>query len=793
MKNNKLMLDLPPIALPPIVGIIKKAELGGSGNDNQFEQSFSNLAHAYLKDKAPGLLDYEVGFELMERNEDSTKAVGIFGFKVGSQWLYAPVFFINGDLKGHELLYLKDQDQFVPLKENWLNYLLRRKPAQLGKKTDSNMARLGFMSPNLQAFSRPPTKFASAENTESMEMAEGIKQLAKYACSNPENDPKFSDNLTLESFLVKEANHSKDNLRTLIKGLVASCQQFPKIAGALDKVYGEGFIKSAINYLKTLPEPEEVIPSSNRYNTQEKKALTIMIRSFSSSSDGVMGVSEADKKKLLTDGVIFKDARTSGDVSTAFKVQQPTSLENPPLTGVYDLLVSPFAMRRVMVFLSPHGPDGRKDFATVVSYEGEKDWTNSHPANLFTRTPRDEGGPSKAPQSFNDFFEGLSSISSLSKGTLYMAVGPNGDCTVPFMITKTLGDSDGSCTYRVQYKDHASQPRPSFLPKTYSHAYSDHDGCASSSYGGDKALYVTDKPGLRVKSIKGCLYIPGSFKVVKLNKDSGYDGSISPGNLADVQHAVYQKTASLTVRHTGTEVNINGAIFDQQGALVHLIRDLSLREKQARVILDEARLNKKAMYRRYTPDRDDAGDLIKSAAPGDPMDPSMQGVTSAPPFPVPASGMEPIRGGSVQSSYPTQETMPVTSSSSTQNNAALYDPLSPDPNAMSMGATAAQSGQKDVFDTSMIGSLIKSVRDDTMVDRHLGALMGGLDKIGRILFSFYWHKDKFEDRYGKKDMPELEDNLRNSFEQLGDLLLFLKQKTIESSANENISLDDNNV
>ena len=171
----------------------------------------------------------------------------------------------------------------------------------------------------------------------------------------------------------------------------------------------------------------------------------------------------------------------------------------------------------------------------------------------------------------------------------------------------------------------------------------------------------------------------------------------------------------------------------------------------------------------------------------------MQGVTSAPPFPVPASGMEPIRGGSVQSSYPTQETMPVTSSQSTQNNAALYDPLSPDPSAMSMGATAAQSGQKDVFDTSMIGSLIKSVRDDTMVDRHLGALMGGLDKIGRILFSFYWHKDKFEDRYGKKDMPELEDNLRNSFEQLGDLLLFLKQKTIESSANENISLDDNNV
>jgi len=55
------------------------------------------------------LLDYEVGFQLMDRNDDNTKAVGVFGFKIGSQWLYCPVFFLNGDLKGTELLYIKDQ------------------------------------------------------------------------------------------------------------------------------------------------------------------------------------------------------------------------------------------------------------------------------------------------------------------------------------------------------------------------------------------------------------------------------------------------------------------------------------------------------------------------------------------------------------------------------------------------------------------------------------------------------------------------------------------------------------
>ena len=110
--------------------LVKQATLGGEQSEG-FEQAFSSLAYAYLKDKAPRLLDFIVGFQLVDRNEDNTKAVGIFGFKVGDQRLYAPVFFLNGDLKGHELMYLKKQDMFVPLKENWVNHVISRK--QIGR------------------------------------------------------------------------------------------------------------------------------------------------------------------------------------------------------------------------------------------------------------------------------------------------------------------------------------------------------------------------------------------------------------------------------------------------------------------------------------------------------------------------------------------------------------------------------------------------------------------------------------------------------------------------------------
>src|SRR3989304_2671955 len=75
---------------------VKTADLGGD-TESGFEMAFSNLAHAYVKGKAPKLLDYEIGFQLLEKNQDNTKAIGVFGFKVGSQWLYAPVFFLNGE------------------------------------------------------------------------------------------------------------------------------------------------------------------------------------------------------------------------------------------------------------------------------------------------------------------------------------------------------------------------------------------------------------------------------------------------------------------------------------------------------------------------------------------------------------------------------------------------------------------------------------------------------------------------------------------------------------------------
>src|SRR5262249_11492211 len=143
---NRLREQLRRLSFAP--GELKRADLAG-GVDTPFEQAFSNLAHQFIQDKAPKLMDYEVGFQLVSKNNENTRAVGVFGFKVGNKWLYTPVFFLNGDLKGHELIYIKDQDQFVPLNEEWINYLLGRKPSILGEGMNRNLSLAGVVPPNL--------------------------------------------------------------------------------------------------------------------------------------------------------------------------------------------------------------------------------------------------------------------------------------------------------------------------------------------------------------------------------------------------------------------------------------------------------------------------------------------------------------------------------------------------------------------------------------------------------------------------------------------------------------------
>lgn len=753
----------------------KYADLGGKGDDTSFEQSFSNLAHAYLRDSAPKLLDHEIGFQLLDRNRENTKAVGVFAFKVGSNWLYAPVFFLNGDLKGHELLYIKNQDMFVPLKENWINYLINRKPNILGSGVQRNLSGLGQRQPDFTQLSRSPAKFGSAQPTLKEMMTAAMPALAKSATLNTAQAFKeMGEALDLQTFL-KQAG------REVIGTLINTCKHAPQLAAALDEFHGLDIVKQAIAEAAA----REVAASTKIASVLSEapkepasvKGLTVITYDVTIQTKAPVGHSEEDQEKLLRDGVLIQDERDRDNVSVPYHIQVEKKLFNPTESGLYEILVKPGNIERCYVAVHPQGAAKRENFITVVRVDGARNWLNTRADQVFALA-RIEG------EEFDKWFDGLPDANSVpSKDARYIALSKRGDTTAPFRVIKEYGNSEDSTIYEVHLEDHSKYP-----PKGSIGACCYTDPLNYDKYRDGVRIHLNGKKGSSLRASMGDIYVPEGFKLLKVTKgeddaetaeDQGACGcgesdppALMPGNLVDAQLALMQKTASLTVYHTGTTVSINPTLNKESAltpikALVTLVEHHGLREEAAREILKQAAAKRKFQCR------------VKYADPyGGPM--MINGAPSAPSDPGPVMGGESIMGTSVPTQLGIDVGVPVPGMSASQTDRSVYNPNTLlDQRDVRSVIDAAQSGQREVFDTAMVGAMLRAVRDDSLVDRYMGELTKGLDKLGRILFMFYWHGDRFAERYGKSDMPELEDSLRNAFEMLGDVILFLKQKTIE--------------
>lgn len=747
-------------------GWAKVAELGGDGQDIPFEQALSNLAHAYLRDKAPSLLEYEVGFQLLERNQENTKAVGVVAFKVGSQWLYIPIFFLRGELRGHELLYLKDQDMFVPLKENWLNYLLNRKPNILGDGTNKNTSNLGVMHPDLRQLSQPPTKQASAQSQYPDWVQGFLPVMAYMATTHPSKQAKFDDIISFPEILEKEAG--------AVKFLREVGQQYPAILKAAADIYGDE-LSSAVTKAKQfkkeassiLTSPASVARVAKKVPMHPIKSGSLEIITKDTEGSTMLPVQdEEEQEKLLRDGILIRDTRDGDEVSVAYNTQVESKIFNPTETGLYEVLTNAGELEECLVTIAPVAPKGRESISTIArkSSNGYSDWVNANPKDIFVTRKIDD-------EDYQSWFDGLSSADSLSNNGTYILIGPTGEATLPFSPTGQVGDADGGKTYKAHFTTHISKGQS--LKDRYRQldVYREKSDVTAVGVSGDH-VHLKGKAGSKLVASDGNVFVPEGFKSVRLSGDSDSSDSdkkrlpLVPGSVIDAELNLMAKTSELTIYNNRSEVEINGLRMRPTHAFITLIKDHGFREKQARAMLLEAERKQKVRYRvKYA-------EYAKQA-----QDPFLQPGPSAPGFPAPDTGTMDIMGGQIPAQYPTSSEVPVDTFKGTPED---YDPtMVPDPMAMQVAQQAAGTGQKEIFDTAILGSMLKSVRQDSMTDRYMGDLMKGMDRVGRILFLFYFHQDKFADRYGKADLPELEDSLRNTFEAIGDLVLFLKQKSVD--------------
>ncbi|MEO5712330.1 MAG: hypothetical protein ABIT37_02490 [Luteolibacter sp.] len=69
---------------------------------------------------------YLLGFEIVDKNEDNNRLVGFFAFRVSGELLMVPVFYLNGQIKGQDLIYRKPVNRFYPNTEKWVAYFVSK-------------------------------------------------------------------------------------------------------------------------------------------------------------------------------------------------------------------------------------------------------------------------------------------------------------------------------------------------------------------------------------------------------------------------------------------------------------------------------------------------------------------------------------------------------------------------------------------------------------------------------------------------------------------------------------------
>lgn len=802
------------------LAVAKVAAASQAGNDVPFEMAFSNLAHAYLRDSAPTLLDHEIGFQLLDRNEDNNKAIGVFGFRVGSSLLLAPVFFLNGNLKGHELLYLKNQDVFVPLQENWINDIINKKPNIMGSGVGRNTSLLGMLTPDLSRLSQSPSlKMGSFRD----ELAEAMPALAAAATTDIDAEfKKLHGNLHLPTFL-KQAGLQ------MLNRLVETFQDYPEIGAAFDRFHGLNVMHEAIKAAGARERTHSILSPTRPATTSGSllaepgiphpiKTGALKIMTYDSSTNPVRpaGVSEEEAEQLARDKLLIKDERKADEVSVAYSIQVEQKLQNPQETGLYDILVSPHEFEKCLVVVHPASASKRLDGCTVIRLDGEPDWINCGASAIWCGKEYDKS-------EFKTWFESLSEPGELSKGyTRYILIGPNGEATAPFRVRGELGLSEDDECYDVDFDDTVDRKFNTGGANRISPTWGDD---SYDRWADGQRIHLNAKQGERITSQRGDVYVPKGFKLLKVesskydlvSQDEKVDSSgslsggskkppINPGNLADVQlhmftqnfkpHSAAEKTTKeafvlgtpkqlkqafanefplMTLKVDGPTVTVNERSMHHRDALIHLVRDHGFREKAARELMGRAQ------------HRDALSFYVKYGYAGSNSGSSpyltQSGVGSAPyTEPQPESGN--FMHDSARTRYSDTQINEVPGLQGWLTNPQVYNPNPrydkpigvQDSGGMQQ---AGDSNQAEIFDASAIGSMLKAVRDDTMIDRYIGPLTKGLDSLGRILFAFYWHGDRFAERFGKQDMPELEDALRNSFEGLGDCVIFLKQKSVE--------------
>jgi hypothetical protein len=708
------------------------------------QKSFMDQSYAVVANKAKILFQdpFRLGFEIVHRNEKATKMVGIYAFRVNGQLLYAPVFFVNGEIKAADMLYRADVKRFVPLTEDWCAYLVRGVHENAGEPIDRNRFRQADAYMDRLAYPQR-VKYASEDEERTAMLAEFRKAAA---------DGSLWADIML---------HCADNtpLRKLLPLVIN--EHGPE---ALEKV--AAFVENsptAARYLATRYTREE-LQTVDGWMAKEASGPRPAIQIITSPT---LAKSAASRERVFDKGYDLVDSRPAESINTVIEEVGDGTIKGLSAPGKVQVLmgdgemVEALLLRQDSSLLRENGyPTADPDILCKPEYvyfpKDKQLLKLNYDQDIFGDEMIDQDTSAKAV-----------TAESLASGKCYVALNTERlTISDPFRVDKS--EDDGECSVisiTTRYGD------------TEQLLYAPGRGETAGNYISDETFFLEVECDVE-------------------NGDSGEIRSVKPtcNKVLMTSRTIdqwFRTAGGLTTAHDVT-VKSNGVSFDvehrENGTLLKAARnlgwlethlalaeDFSISTDKAGEILDKA-IDRDVSYRIYDT-------LSKKAYITRPegmqqwiqsYDPELQVQMDAPQIQTlsthtPERPRQQQRYGDVYKG-PRSE------------NRKTADALIPMDAIMNQSPEelAQMSDAYDlphIFDHGCVGQM--STNNYSIIEQikqYIPDLEAGVDRLFRILFLLRYRPADFEELYGKDDLVAFEQELADLATRSGDNLLRMLQR-----------------
>lgn len=766
-----------------------------TADEKAVEQAFGNQAYAALVHKSGPLMNeqYRLGCEIIDKNEDLTKILGLYGFRLGrksvSQLGMVPIIFMNGRILAADLFYRAGPKKFNPNNPDWAQYLIDITTRDEGQPQARSQT--GKLQPLFHAERMLRTP-------ESLGVKQGSQDLGKLR--QHIDMEALRDTVADMCRQVKTAGVLRDFIERSGVGFAAIEAMEKAIAGST---------KFARAVARTWPNSEWIPDNVQVQTKQAAEPDHVLLQVFVGEPTPELLKLAMNREQVTAD--LYK-LGYSLDVNPNFSVavtnvyeDSSVELHNPECPSISELLLSSGDRVKVLIgrqisacemveparahmgnatypapgtstmFVPPRNPVNIVRLTPPADIEDGTVWTGN--VTLWADTtvlPDDtrEAGIPARDVSTDELYAFFNADLGVLSDPMYVLdrrkvgdVWHLGVATYP----------DGNSQLLVINPDATADKAGNVLNDKWRAirvSYRTHEG-SNSQATGYRSFNMDSVSGKRAPQWFCPPMAPATADDIRASILSNLNNVKSAAVIYDADHGT-----------DGYRIDVGGHIsrwMPRREAHIKLAGTLLVEPKQAGALLDQAKQTGNLKLWLQFPEKQASTmlQLVDREQFEDTMDPIFGIPRGREQRAVLRTQRTPIFTPNARIGDKVDTTRGVRNEpdSSLEKQKSVPDHILLQASPDQIAQYAETHGMPHVMDHAIFSAMAKTYDSEPFLDQYIVKIEDGVDALGRSIFQYYWKPQDWKNMYGQDDLQEIEDKLLNAFKGTGDCLLDLLKKS----------------